>query len=499
MTYPTPTPTPPPSPAAPPIRPAPTYPQLRTNANIQGNVLAPFSKDYQQFAFLQFLDQGHAQAFLLQLLPLVSTNDEVTAFNQAFSAARGVAHEDPDDLSATWLSVSLTAHGLGVLCPAATKVLQESIWDSSSVGRFLRGAASSPDVASTGPEAPANWLFGRSDQVIDAVVTIAADTAQGLIGLEQEVRQIAAIHDVVSVFEQEGRVLPGARHGHEHFGFKDGISQPGVMGYDKPDPTNQDQVTSKPGTLLTEAGEFVLGFPGHDNPGRAVPSWMFDGSFLVIRRLAQDVPGWWAQAEQLSGKLGTSGDGVGAKLIGRWRSGVPTAVDPTNDPRSGPDLSSDNNFDYSNDLQGASTPLCAHIRKVNPRSGTVPGEDEVSKHRILRRGVPYGAPFDPAAGEDHGPDASRGLIFACYQASIGEQFEFLQQTWADNPNFSQTSTGPDPTIGPAGSAAIPAASGNQSVSLSRFVKLEGALYAFTPSMQTLQLLADGSTLPSPTS
>jgi Dyp-type peroxidase family len=460
-------------------------------------VLAPFNKDFEQFVLLQFPDQTRAKAFLTDLLPLVSTNDEVTAFNLAFSAARRAAHEDPDDLSATWLNVSLTSHGLSVINPATAQILGQATWDQSSVGRFVQGAATSPDVSSTGPEAPSTWLFGRSDQTIDAVVTMAADSAQDLIGIAQELRQIAATHDVVSVFEQDGRVLPGVRHGHEHFGFKDGVSQPGILGYDEPDSTNPGQVAGKSGTLLVEAGEFVLGFPGHDDPGRVVPSWMFDGSFMVLRRLAQDVPGWWAQAEHLSGQLGVSSELVGAKLVGRWRSGVPTAIDPEDDPRSGPDLSTDNDFDFSNDAQGTSTPMCAHIRKVNPRAGTGPGLDEVNKHRILRRGIAYGAPFDPAAGKDHGPDASRGLIFACYQASIGNQFEFLQQSWADNSTFPQSGAGPDPVVGPNGSGTIPMPSGKQSVSLARFVKLQGALYSFTPSMSTLQLLAAGSTLPSP--
>jgi Dyp-type peroxidase family len=469
---------------------------LVSNADIQGNVLAAFNKDYELFLFLQIPDQAHGQAFLNELLPLVSTNCDVAAFNQAFSSARAAAHEDPDDLSATWLSVSVTSHGLGVLNPMATTVLAQPNWDAT-VARFNAGASTSSDVAAQGPEAPPEWLFGRPDQQIDLLVTLAADSADDLLGITQEVRQISATHGVTLVFEQDGRSLPGVRHGHEHFGFKDGISQPGVIGFDPPDPNTPNQVEGKPGMLLIEPGEFVLGYPGHDNPGRPVPLWMFDGSFVVVRRLAQDVAGWWAQAEGLADTLSVSAEAVGAKLVGRWRSGVPVAVDPNADPRSGSDLSSDNNFDYSNDLTGASTPLCAHIRKVNPRAGTVPGQDAVGQHRILRRGIAFGAPFDPAAGKDHGPDAARGLVFACYQASIGEQFEFLQTNWADPVGFPTPAAGPDPVIGPVGQGTLSAGAAPQVVSLSRFVKLEGALYAFTPSIATLGLLATGGTLPTP--
>ena len=124
---------------------------------------------------------------------------------------------------------------------------------------LIAGATTAQDVPTTGPEAPPAWLFGRADQVIDILIVLAADSAEDLLSITQEVRQIAALHGVVSVFEQEGRSLPGVRHGHEHFGFKDGVSQPGVMGFDPPDPTTPSQVAGKPGTLLIEPGE--------------VPSW----------------------------------------------------------------------------------------------------------------------------------------------------------------------------------------------------------------------------------
>jgi Dyp-type peroxidase family len=220
---------------------------------------------------------------------------------------------------------------------------------------------------------------------------------------------------------------------------------------------------------------------------------MFDGSFLVVRRLNQDVPGWWEQAETLKDSFSAPADAAGAKLVGRWRSGVPVDLSPNTDPRGGADLSNDNNFDYADDPTGAKTPLCSHIRKVNPRAG-VPGQDEVSKHRILRRGIPYGAHFEPAPGKNYGADAPRGLVFACYQASIADQFDFLQDQWADNSEFPAQAAGPDPVIGPAGQATIPGTT-TTPTPLARFVSLQGALYAFTPSIPTLTALASGTQLP----
>ena len=493
MTYPNPPPVPPPGPpAAAPVRPLPAYPALRTDVNIQGNVLAGFSKDYQSIMFLQLPDQAHGRALLSDLLPLIATNAEVTIFNQQFSRARQAALRDPDDLSATWIGLSLTSPGLALLSPPAVGPLSQVGLDSS-IQRWISGATTAPDIATSGAEAPTNWFFGRQDQAIHLVLVIASDSSDGLLGATQEIYQLLAAHNALLVFEQDGAVLPGPLHGHEHFGFKDGVSQPGVIGYDQPDPANNGQVDGAPGTLLIEPGEFVLGYPGHDLPsGRPVPLWMFDGSFFVIRRLDQDVPGWWAQAETLKTAFAAPADTIGAKLVGRWRSGVPVDLAPASDPRGGADLSAANNFDFSGDPTGTKTPLCSHIRKVNPRAG-VPGQDEVSKHRILRRGIPFGAPFSPAAGEDHGADAPRGLVFACYQASIDNQFEFLQQTWADNSGFPSPGAGPDPVIGPAGQATVPGAT-PQPTSLARFVALQGALYAFTPSIPTLEAIASGTPL-----
>jgi deferrochelatase/peroxidase EfeB len=282
----------------------------------------------------------------------------VAAFNAAYREARRAGREDPDDLSATWVNLSLTTSGLGKLSPATSALLAETFWDPS-VARFVAGATTAPDVTASGAEAPAAWVFGGPAQTIDVVVTLAADSASDLLGIVEEVRTSAATNGVVTVYEQDARALPGSRHGHEHFGFKDGISQPGVMGLDPPDSSTPPQVAGKPGTLLIEAGEFVLGYPGHNNPvGRPVPSWMFDGSFLVVRRLHQDVPAWWAQAEGLGTQsLVMPSEQVGAKLVGRWRSGVPVAVDPNADPRSGSGRSTDNAFDYSDDLPGANTPF----------------------------------------------------------------------------------------------------------------------------------------------
>jgi hypothetical protein len=98
-------------------------------------------------------------------------------------------------------------------------------------------------------------------------------------------------------------------------------------------------------------------------------------------------------------------------------------------------------------MEGSRGPVCphaAHIFKVNPRDrATNLGPDfDTLTRRILRRGIPFGAPLGGL--QDDG--VSRGLHFLCYQASIVDKFEILQQNWANNTG-APTGGGNDLIIG----------------------------------------------------
>jgi deferrochelatase/peroxidase EfeB len=272
-----------------------------------------------------------------------------------------------------------------------------------------------------------------------------------------------------------------------------------VQGFDEPNPDHPDQVKGHPGTDLINPGEFVLGYPNHSGVIRSVPEWMNNGSFHVIRRLAQDVPGWWGQVEAQRAKLPNTDnldtDLLAAKLVGRWRSGTPLAIAPDRDLRSGRAPKNDNEFEYDTDPDGLKTPRFAHIRKVYPRNAEPPGEEESERRRIIRRGIPFGLPFDPALGRGYGVDAKRGLVFAAFMASIEEQFEFLQSAWANGQNFPQVADGSDPVIGIDSDVTLKRGGiADTDLHFARFVSTEGALYAFAPSLATLEKLASGTAL-----
>ncbi|MGI8803139.1 MAG: Dyp-type peroxidase [Solirubrobacteraceae bacterium] len=470
---------------------------LRQSTNIQGNILAAFNKDHVRFLFVG-LDAGAARAWLGEVEPLVANTKEVEDFNENFSKlqkANGGA--DPEGEHAKWIGLGLTVDGLRKLTTDEERLTA----DLQQFGAFVAKAPSrAGQVGDAGPSAPEHWLFGAESQpAIDAIVTVAADRPEDLEALRTEIVAINGRHGASLVFEQTGETLPGPGAGHEHFGFKDGISQPGVTQFHQEDPAHPGKRLGHPDQDLIAPGEFVLGYPDQEKKTADVPAWMHDGSFQVYRRLAQDVPGFWSGVEQqqkahLDGVVDS--ETLAAKLVGRWRSGASLSHHPDKDPDLQPSDPDDNEFDFqADDADGLKTPRCAHIRKVYPRDATPPGDTESERRRILRRGIAFGAPFIPAFGAGTGAGDARGLNFVCFQASIEAKFEFLQQSWADNADFPAGSDGPDPIIGKndAGTPVTLKLKGqDHTVTMARFVTTQASVYAFNPSKQALVQLADGS-------
>lgn len=478
---------------------------LRESTEIQGDVIAGFKKDHVQLLFLKFDDATRARTWLRRLKPRIATTRQVAAFNAAFSQARGnTGGDDPKALTAVWRSVSFTHGGMQTLTGkdpfpgTAEGTTQHAFKQGSAVRAGMLG--------DTGENSPENWLFGDSNaQPVHAVLTIAADRVADLRAALAQERQEASVHKVVIIFEQDGGTLLGDRRGKEHFGFKDGVSEPAVKGFDQPDPMRQEWKNGHPGTRIIPAGEFVVGEETVSGKPSGLPEWARNGSFHVVRRLGQDVPGWWAQIGARLKELKNAKavppeattEWLAARMVGRWRSGTPVAKCPHADMPSDPEAANDNDISFANDLEGEITPLFSHLRKTNPRDGLlfqegetpVPEKGNLDGRRIMRRGIPYGLPFDPAGAGGHGPDAARGLVFVSYQADLVRQFEFIQKDWVIETGFPKRDpqVGADPMIGPTTDVSF---AGKQ-VRFEQFVRTEGAVYAFTPSLSTLDRLADG--------
>lgn len=321
--------------------------------------------------------------------------------------------------------------------------------------------------------APIEWEESYN-QMMHALVTLAHNDLNELMDLSSNF--VKTLPNDVQVINQElGSALPGEK---EHFGFADGRSQPK---YFEEDMVNETTNVWNPFASL----ELVLvkdpngkAFVGaEDEPIENLEGDHSFGSYLVFRKLEQDVDGWNKEVLSISNQTGISPDLVGAYAVGRFQDGTPVI----NHSNSSPEFPIENDFDYSQDSIGGKCPFHAHIRKSNPRGESPGGIDfDRDKVRITRRGIPYGNP----------EDEQKGLLFMCYQNSIEQQFDFMQNFWIDNDNFLHNGTGTDSTIGQG--ASSPKSWPNQhgqpnftKLSFGQFVKMKGGEYFFTPSISFL--------------
>jgi Dyp-type peroxidase family len=529
-------------------------PLLRVD-DIQGNVLAGFNKDFQALLFLELFDVAAFRRWLGKVVDQVATTSEVLACNRIWKAMRDRRRGSPP-LKAAWFNLGFSWAGLGKLGTPTGQFLDEAFRTG------LRGRSNLLGDPAEGPGSPESWYVGGPGKEADVVLIFAADARDDLRG---ELRRLASrwrkagdrAHGARLLHFDHGAVLPPPATGHEHFGFKDGISQPGIRGRISEDPGDvltlrqnpRDPNQGKPGQDLIWPGQFVFGYPGQDRtqddpqvPGndslfdahghRRAPDWARDGSFLVFRRLLQDVQGFRRFVADAAASQCLSPELLAAKLIGRWASGAPLRTAPAaDDRRLAEDECRNNDFVYGDrpasavvgaskhpgvcwtdqpalaaDPDGLVCPLAAHIRKMNPRDDEGRFEQpatpaDTRARRILRRGIPFGAPVTASA------DATeRGLLFLAYQTSIVDQFEFLQRRWANFLEFDgvtqpgEFNAGHDPIIGRDTSQPgaprrfrlrLDQPQADVVLELPPWVQPSGGGYFFCPAIPALAQLATG--------
>jgi Dyp-type peroxidase family len=510
---------------------------------IQGNIIGGFNKDYQTFLFLKFNHPDKGRSWVGSIIPEIATSKEVLAFNELFKVLKQRSGRE-GIVKASWTNIAFTHSGLKAIGVHQGEL--DAFPEDFKVGL----AARSKEVGDLGSSAPENWVGRLGSKDVHALLIVASDSEadlQALVNGYINDPTFAAAATVI--FRQEGRTRVD-KPGHEHFGFKDGVSQPGIRGVTPQlDPNDPDKKHKGPGNEdLLYPGEFVLGYPtqikepeqGKDGkpinpnhqPGNisiSGPAWTVNGSYLVFRRLAQNVPAFRHQVHELSKQTGLDSAVVGAKLVGRYESGAPlektedlkgvdtTLKDPSIDH---PELLSDeliNKFEYGEDRDGVIVPRAAHVRKSYPRDQVggagSSSESETQTHRLLRRGIPFGNSF--GAPEHGGAQAEfphdRGLLFLAYQRSIADQFEFVQSAWVNDPNFPCNSgksydpeknicktdqpDGQDPIIAQSheGPFNLPPNPGSgcpvHHLKIQHFVTTTGGEYFFQPSIKALAYLA----------
>jgi Dyp-type peroxidase family len=254
----------------------------------------------------------------------------------------------------------------------------------------------------------------------------------------------------------------------EHFGYADGISQP-VFFTSAESHTYWDS-SAGPRIALVE------------EPGR--PGCF--GSYLVFRKLEQDVVLWNHVIASLAKANEVDPEQVGAMLVGRRKDGSPL-LDPPNS--SGP-----NDFDFSLDPDGRLCPINSHMRRMNPRQNSGTSNIYNSIPRIVRRSMTYGLRPDLHPGGRLFPPPRKGvgLLFLAYQASIEAQFEYMQRHLANrgfNARGALLSEKVDPIIGRA--SGYDDGHTDQTARPEDAVRLCGGEYFFAPSLKFLENLGVG--------
>jgi Dyp-type peroxidase family len=402
-------------------------------------------------------------ALLGEVFPNIITQhrDQVWSLLQR----RGVESHDAEDLLqevliTASLHVALTSAGLEQLGFAKAEM-------ETFPRQFHKGMthpSCSRVLSDTGENDPVNWDFGGpKTAAIHALLILYTDTEERRAELTEEQRRHLTTFGVVEIRVEDGYRPSDSK---EHFGFRDGISQPAVEGSGE---------RSSDGETPIKTGEFVLGYENEYGELPASPSvpagldsdgYLYadpdnsgrrdlgrNGTFLVFRKLYQDVAGFWRFAKESSKKAGGESEADAATrlascIVGRWPSGAPLVLSPE---RDNPDLAKANVFNYTKlDPKGHACPFGSHIRRANPRDALPPNPEEslraARRHTLLRRGRGYGPPVkDPRATVDDGID--RGLHFVVLNANIHRQFEFIQQTWINSPKFGDLYEDPDPLVG----------------------------------------------------
>lgn len=352
---------------------------------------------------------------------------------------------------------------------------------------FRQGAAArAAIVGDTGDSASANWKGGLAGPGVHALVLVFARNAD-IRGAKSAALSALWKGAMTEVSLHDAGVLPGNV---THFGYRDGFSQPTIEGgLANPVP---DILPAAP------AGEFLLGHPSQFSkftyPVPQPPELGMNGSFLALRILAQDCAAFDKLLQEAPQKFGVSGEKLAAKMAGRWRNGVPLEMSPETDNPDPPiSLEQLNRYDYIDDPKGYRCPAGSHMRRNNPRNSPIAGGSGLN-HRIVRRGLPYGPPFDAAHPDD---GIERGLVGLFIGVSLKDQFEFLMSEWVNGSVFAAGLAGSkDPLLGDnsggTGKFVIPV-EGKKPIIVSGFSRLvttRGGAYAFLPSLSALSFISN---------
>jgi Dyp-type peroxidase family len=430
--------------------------------NIQHILLTRTPAMTGRYEFLSFGNPAGGRAWLSELIDRVES--AATAEASMNSTKR-------------WITLAFTWTGLRAL-----GVSEESL--ASFPDEFREGMAARADIlGDKGANHPDNWVGGLAGHDLHAIaILFARDDAEHRRAIGEHDKLVARCAGVRSLSVLDLNATPPFNYAHDHFGFRDRLSQP-VMEGSGEEPTPGSGAPLKP-------GEFILGYPDEENPAPKLPQpeeLSRNGSYMAYRRLQEHV-GLFRDYLREHTETADEQELLAAKFMGRWRSGAPLVLAPEHDdPEMGADPMRNNDFNYKEmDPFGYACPLGSHARRLNPRDTAV----NMNRRRMIRRGATYGAALPDGAPDD---GADRGIAAFIICASLVRQFEFAQNVWINDPNFHELGNERDPICGTQDGTleyTIPKRPIRKVLKgLPAFTTLRGGAYFFLPGLNGLRYLA----------
>lgn len=465
--------------------------------DIQGYIIRGYSKMmYSKYVFLQVKDAAKAKQWIHSIAGELTTAKYV---------------DDKTKLPDTSLNIAFTAKGL-----LALGLEEENL--NNFTQQFKEGMDSEHRqrlLGDFGCSSPANWRWGGNHNApVHISLMVFGKNKEVCLAYYAELKTQFEASNLEEVICIDGQTLPQNK---EHFGFRDGISQPVIAGSGR---HGTKENTVKP-------GEFILGYVNEynvypDSPlitkeqgnmhllsadagGSGKKDLGRNGSYLVMRQMEQDVNAFWTfmneKTKNEDGSINVQeSTKLAAKMVGRWPSGAPITKFPDKDPEV---ISDDNDFGYAKeDKDGLKCPFGSHLRRTNPRDSFEDDKIKESvvlsnRHRIIRRARLYG---DPHIGSPTNtkPNGEVGLLFNCFNADISRQFELVQYTWANSTKVKELYNDPDPIIGVRETPdhgqeqnfTIQSCPVNKTIKgLKRFVTVRGGDYFFFPSITVVRYIS----------
>jgi deferrochelatase/peroxidase EfeB len=206
--------------------------------DIQYIVLARAPAVTGRYEFLSFRDAAAGRAWLAGVLAGVHSVEHV----------RKSVNEDQ-----SWISLAFTWHGLRTLG------LDEASL-ASFPEEFKQGMASRADIlGDEGTHHPEHWLGGLGTGKVHAIaILFARDSAERerCVAAHRALVERCSGVEVVSFLDLDA--TPPFEYAHDHFGYRDRLSQPVVEG-------SGDEPTPGSGGPL-KPGEFIIGYPDEVGP-----------------------------------------------------------------------------------------------------------------------------------------------------------------------------------------------------------------------------------------